>query len=82
MSTPLTALLQIIQQPNHPAFAQALAQVLAFPLPTLPAAQLPQVLAQLDTAINSLRQQQQQTAAQLQQLRQQVNAQQAYQTPH
>lgn len=74
----LAPLLEILADPNHPAFAQALAQLEQLNPQTLPQEDFPALLAQLEQTITTLTAAKTQTAEELEKLRTQTRALQSY----
>jgi hypothetical protein len=79
MFSTLHPLLEILADPDHPAFAQALEQLTNSPLPSLNQADAIALLATLDQLIEHLRLEQTTTATRLAELRTQFAAAGAYQ---
>jgi len=79
MSHTLAPLLEVLGQPDNPAFAQALAQVAAFVPQGLTAAEVTALLATLDQTITALMAEQDAAAVALTRLRNQRSAASAYQ---
>lgn len=78
MTPNISTLLEVLQDPENPTFAQAIQQLEKITPSELPPAQIPFLLAQLEHTIAHLAQQKNQTAAELQSLRRQSNALQSY----
>lgn len=77
-ATDLPPLLEILRDPAHPAFAQALARVTTLDPTTLTATTAPALLAQLKTTLDALAHQKSLTAEQLATVRQRNTALQSY----
>lgn len=78
MTINLPALLEILKDPNNPAFAQAAAQLAHLNPADLAPAQIPFLLAQIDTVIATLTTQKEETAQQLNTLRTKATALKSY----
>jgi|GEM_PF-6850267 len=79
MSTqPLAALLQIIEDPAHPAFAEALQRLETLDFSHMDKAELAPLIARLDAAIASLTRQRESTTHNLEDLRLRARALRSY----
>lgn len=78
MSNPLTPLLEILKNPDHPNFARALEQLDGIKAGALAREDLPALLAQLEQTITILAQGKSETAKRLEDLRNQAQALRSY----